>query len=101
MESKEQIVAACQELIDQKISAAETSLVEIQHQSNEETKSSAGDKYETTRAMLQLEKDKVASQLAEWSKIRRAFSTMTLDKPSDAIDTGSLVKTNKGSLMSG
>ena len=59
---------ACQQIIEQRIVAAKTHIKEAQEAANSEEKSSAGDKYETARAMSQLEKEMHSKQLAQQLK---------------------------------
>jgi hypothetical protein len=54
-----------QAIIEQRINAARIAIDNAQQSANNEEKSSAGDKYETSRAMNHLEKDMHARQLAE------------------------------------
>ncbi len=54
----------CIELIEMRITANTQSIANAQAAANVEEKSSAGDKYETSRAMSHLEKDMHARQLA-------------------------------------
>ena len=44
-------------------------MANAQESANAEEKSSAGDKYETGRAMMQIERDKAAQQLNESMKL--------------------------------
>ncbi len=62
---KDQLKQYCRSLIEQRITAARTAIANAQQAANSEEKSSAGDKYETGRAMGHLEKDMYARQLAE------------------------------------
>ncbi|BDD03193.1 3-oxoacyl-ACP synthase [Aureibacter tunicatorum] len=64
--------------------------------SSNETKSSAGDKYETGRAMIDLEKDKLYARLAQNTKLKRAFAEIQVSKISDTVEHGSLFSTNQG-----
>ena len=59
-----------------------------------ETKSSAGDKHETGRAMLQLEREKLGQQLAEAEKMRQTLSKVPLASKPDHIGLGSWVETS-------
>lgn len=59
-------------------------------------KSSAGDKYETGRAMAQIERDKAATQVAEALKMKEALSRINPEKRSSSVEIGSLVQTDKG-----
>ena len=56
---------AAQQLIEQRIAAAKKLIDNAQEAANSEEKSSVGDKYETARAMNQLEKEMHAKQLAQ------------------------------------
>jgi len=55
----------CQHAIEQRIAAAKEMIQNAQEAANAEEKSSAGDKYETGRAMGHLQKDMHARQLTE------------------------------------
>lgn len=65
---KNRLKLAAQQIIEQRISAAKTLIDEAQAAANSEEKSSAGDKYETARAMNQLEKEMHSKQLAQQLK---------------------------------
>lgn len=67
-----------------------------QQAANDDTKSSAGDKYETNREMMQAEKDKAMQQLSEALKLRKVLDGINIKNNSDAIGLGSLVQTNIG-----
>jgi hypothetical protein len=56
------------DLIGQRMAAARAAMEQAQEAANSEEKSSAGDKYETGRAMGHLQKDMHARQLAESAK---------------------------------
>ena len=56
------------EVIGQRMATAKTAMEQAQEAANSEEKSSAGDKYETGRAMGHLQKDMHARQLAESMK---------------------------------
>jgi len=71
---------------------------DAQDAANQEEKSSAGDKYETTRAMMQIEKDKNAKQLGETIKLKKALSQITPHLSSPTVVLGSLVLTDKGNF---
>jgi hypothetical protein len=53
----------CIELLEDKIQLLSNALDEITEASQNETKSSAGDKHETARAMMQIEQEKIAKQI--------------------------------------
>lgn len=63
-----------------------------------ETKSSAGDKHETGRAMLQLEIEKASQQLAEIDQMKTIIAKISLEN-SKVIRLGSLVITDKANYF--
>ena len=70
-------------------------LKSIQLSANDETKSSAGDKYETGRAMAQLEIEKLGGLVQEKEKNLALVSNLSLENTSE-IKPGALVKTSMG-----
>jgi len=60
-----------------------------------ETKSSAGDKHETGRAMIQLEMEKAGQQLAEINFMTVVLNKIDVEKAANIICLGSLIKTSK------
>ncbi len=66
---------------------------DAQEAANDEQRSSAGDKYETGRALMQIERDKAAAQLSEAFRLRNAFSQILPEINSQKIVLGSLVTT--------
>lgn len=61
-----------------------------------ESKSSAGDKHETGRAMLQLEAEKLGAQYQEILKVINFHKQLDIKVDSTEVKLGSLVKTNIG-----
>jgi len=74
---KMQLKERCMFLIRDRMDSLRMAMNVAQDAANEETKSSAGDKYETSRAMGHLEKDMYARQLAETGK--EMASLMSVD----------------------
>lgn len=94
-ELKQKLYQHCQRWVDDRVKLAQETIQLAQESSNEETKSSAGDKYETARAMAQLEKEKGSMQLAEAIKLKKAMQAFSQSAQSSNIELGSLVKANK------
>lgn len=67
---------------------------ELRESLGSETKSSAGDKHETGRAMVQLEQEKMGQQLQRLDATRSILKKINIDTPSNKIRLGSLVKTS-------
>ncbi|MBV1924868.1 MAG: 3-oxoacyl-ACP synthase [Flavobacteriaceae bacterium] len=72
---------------------------EIQESLTSETKSSAGDKHETGRAMLQLEREKAGHQLSEIQKINQLLSKIDVSKTSQTIGLGSVIFTTQANYF--
>jgi transcription elongation GreA/GreB family factor len=96
---RQQLLSQCQLVIDQRIGSAEELIRMAQESANQEGKSSAGDKYETGRAMAQLEIEKASSQLAEANKLKQALKQVPSDAVGPVVRLGSLVITNQGSYF--
>ena len=79
------------EMIRQRIAEARQAMDNAQAAANAEEKSSAGDKYETSRAMGQLEKDMHAKQLAANNHELSALMGIDCKTLHDAVVTGCVV----------
>lgn len=79
-----------------RLDAARAGMAAAQESSNSETKSSAGDKYETGREMANQERDRHAAQLHEAQQLLAALQKINPELPSDTVRTGALVATSLG-----
>ncbi|MBC9909875.1 GreA/GreB family elongation factor [Chitinophaga varians] len=68
----------CEQMILQRIAITQQAMDEAQAAANQEGKSSAGDKYETARAMSHLEKDMHARQLLAHQESLHALSAVNV-----------------------
>ena len=91
---KQQLFKACLTLIEERIKTINESLRSISESKNNETKSSAGDKYETGRAMLQIEEENSRTQLLRAVQLKAQLEQLDLQQPLEKIGPGSLVTTN-------
>ena len=96
MQIKQQLYQIVSEQILQRINDAETAIAEARKASENDTKSSAGDKYETGRAMMQQEIDLNSRQLLEARKLQALLQQINADTTHNVAQTGSLVTTNQG-----
>ncbi len=92
---KHKLYDACFQFIENRLLTVHKTINEIQESLTSETKSSAGDKHETGRAMLQLEREKAGNQLSEIVKVKEALSKISVEKTSSTIGLGSVVYTTK------
>lgn len=95
MNLKEKLYKFCQTYVNGRTKRIYNSIQNIQESLSSETKSSAGDKHETSRAMLQLEREKLGQQLAEAEKMNEVLSKVSLKNDSKIIGLGSFVKSTK------
>jgi len=95
---KIQLHQQCSTIIEQRITDLKSILQEAQDAANNETKSSAGDKHETGRAMAQLETEKLTGQLAEVLKTQETIQKINPNSIHNSITLGSLVNTNNGTF---
>lgn len=95
-EVKKEVYEHCQRIMEQRISELRRLIDGYQKASNEDTKSSAGDKYETNRAMMQLEKEKVSHSLNETLKQKQVLDQIKPENTLPKIGLGSLIETDKG-----
>lgn len=99
MNVKQELYNQCIQFIENRFQTIKKTISEIQESLTSETKSSAGDKHETGRAMLQLEREKAGNQLAEIQKIKEILSKVDVSKTSKSIGLGSVVYTSKANYF--
>jgi transcription elongation GreA/GreB family factor len=96
---KQSVIETCKHLLQQRAFTAEQAMNAAQEAANGEDKSSAGDKYETSRAMGQLDRNMNAKQLAEVQKELAELERLEKNPPkTDMVYSGSLIKTSMGYL---
>lgn len=95
---KSALKALCLQLLQQKLADLKQSMQEVSDASNQESKSSAGDKHETTKAMMQIEQEKIGkqielirTQIAEVERIQTEVKQTT-------VANGSLILTDQGNF---
>lgn len=90
--SKNILKEQCISVVQARIDVLLASIASAQAAANEETKSSVGDKYETARAMNQLEKDMLSRQLAENQRELAAMVAIDCTGEHRVIGPGSMVR---------
>lgn len=96
MHSKQELYRYCCSILEERIQQANRAMDSVQDDSNSETKSSAGDKYETGRAMAQLEKEQHAQRKAMLEDMLIRLRHIGCNSSKPWVDEGSLVQTNHG-----
>ena len=92
MLSKPVVYNALREELDLRKSRIEESLSDSLKSMTRETKSSAGDKHETSRAMAQLEQEKLSSQLSNATQLKGIITGINPEEEHTEIQFGSLIQ---------
>jgi len=88
MNLKESLLKHCKMFVNKRLQTVEEILHSHQKSLQSETKSSAGDKHETGRAMIQLEMEKASQQLTGISEMNEILSKIeTMHKNKQKINT--------------
>ncbi|MET1057867.1 MAG: 3-oxoacyl-ACP synthase [Pedobacter sp.] len=96
-EFKTKLYQRCMDFVLQRIDTAETALKQAQEASNDDTKSSAGDKFETTREMMQQDIARNKNLLFDGQQNLQLLSSLeSVPAAGDTVRNGSLVYTSKG-----
>ena len=95
---KQQLYTLCLDYVQKRMDAAQHAINEAQKASQDDTKSSAGDKYETGREMMQQETDRNMAQLNEANKLKVALNKINISSVTNKADVGSLVVTDNGNF---
>lgn len=96
MITKPSIHRACLNAMDEKIAALQKALNDLSAGADSESKSTAGDKHETGRAMVQIEQARLGKQLSELVLQQNALRSINPDLTTDRIVNGSLVRVVQG-----
>jgi hypothetical protein len=95
---KHKLHSACLEFAQQGVDALNTAQKELSDDAGSEMKSSAGDKHETGRAMLQLEQEKNAEQLLKASALLKIMERIDPALRADKVALGAMVATSRGNF---
>lgn len=93
---KKEVIKAIEEELEERLSIAQQSYNDAMEARNNDTKSSAGDKYETSRAMMQQEMDNAEKSIHQVKVFQNELRRLPLEEKSEQIISGSFVETDKG-----
>ena len=96
---KNTLLQLCIAYVQNRIDNAQQAIQSAQQASNDDTKSSAGDKYETSREMMQQDTNRSIAQLTEASKLMVALNRININGKSPIAESGSLVITTNGKFF--
>lgn len=92
-------VSALKAAVDEKVLRAKADLAEAIESRNSATKSSAGDKHETGRAMMQIETENCERQLAKALGQRAELAQIDFSGKGVTAERGSMVCTDRGLFL--
>lgn len=93
---KKQVVKAIEKELEERLNMATQTYNDALESRNNDTKSSAGDKYETSRAMMQQEMDNAEISIHQVKVFQNELNRLPLKEDSESVISGSLVETNTG-----
>jgi hypothetical protein len=99
MDIKIELLNHCKDFVNKRLQTVEDIISSNQKALQSETKSSAGDKHETGRAMLQLEMEKAGQQLAGINLMKEILSKVSISTTSDIAHLGSIIETTSGNYF--
>lgn len=96
---KQQLLELCQQAQAQRVEYARKAMEDAQQSANQEERSTAGDKYDTSRAMSQNVRDMNAKQWQEGLKDMALLQQINPEPVSAHVRLGSVVKTTIGNYF--
>lgn len=96
---KQSILDKINQILDEKIESAKLAIQSAKESRDNETKSSVGDKYETGRAMMQMELEKNRIQLNKALSLKNELEQIDLQKKYKKVEFGSLVIVSNGNYL--
>jgi hypothetical protein len=93
---KQELVKILVENLDKRISEIEVAIASAKESRDNESKSSAGDKYETGRAMMQIELENNGRQLEKTRLAKQDLEQLNVQELHTLVSQGSLVHTSQG-----
>ena len=99
MDLKQELYKVCKAFVQNKFETIEQTIQSNKNALNSETKSSAGDKHETGRAMLQLAMEKAGQQLKEVQEMQLQLHKIKLESNTTIVHMGSIVRTNSATYF--
>jgi hypothetical protein len=93
---KKEVIKAIEKELEERLSISTQTYNDALESRNNDTKSSAGDKYETSRAMMQQEMDNAEASIYQVRMFKNELQRLPVEEKSDIIISGSFVETDMG-----
>lgn len=98
-ELKSTLLLHCETIVNQRMQKVQQTIDGIVESLDDESKSSAGDKHETGRAMLQIDRENAGKQLREIEQLKQLLRRIDITQTADYVRLGSLVYTSAGTFF--
>lgn len=95
------VIAAVEASLQSALTEGRAELEALRASLTKETKSTAGDKHETGRAMVQLDIEQAGERLARTEAMEGLFRRLELDRPRHEVGPGAWVETQLGHFFIG
>ena len=92
---KNRVIDHCLALVETNIEQLRKAILDCQNAANNETKSTAGDKHDTARSMMQIEVEKLSKQLANSLQEKVTLLQINAEQEHQKVAMGSLVFTDQ------
>ena len=89
---KEELYKICESYLEEKIVRIAHSIQDLESALTNESKSSAGDKYETGREMINIEIHKLSTQLQQFQKLQITLGVAKRNSATDMVRMGSVIE---------
>jgi hypothetical protein len=99
IELKKELLEQVFKQINDKISILQSEFKVYKDSAENETKSTAGDKHDTSKSMMQLEQEKMGAQLSDLLNQKSVLLNITVNTEQKSIGLGSLFYTNNGNFF--
>ncbi len=96
---REELVKSCRDYIAGKVIVLNTAMQGLSEDLENESKSSAGDKYETGREMINIEWNKLSTQLNEFKRLNTVLDRLEKQSNGAIVSMGSVVKTDQANYF--
>ncbi len=93
---KKEVIKAIEKELDERLTISTQTYNDALESRNNDTKSSAGDKYETSRAMMQQEMDNAEAIIHQVKMFKNELQRLPVEEKSDKVISGSFVETDLG-----
>lgn len=101
LDFKKQVYQDCLDLVEKKNQLLHHEIKAAQEAGNDQTKSSAGDKHETGRAMAQLTQENLGKQIDQIQLLQHGLNGINPENKMDKVEIGALIQTNEMLLFVG